>query len=139
MAWSTARIAEMGMRRRLARTGWLALGLLCMSLGIIGAPVPLMPTTVFLIMAVGCFARSSARLEAWLLGHPRFGPGLRLWREQRAIPRAGKVGAGAGMAVGFVLFCWGANPGVMSAAIVAAILLLCFGWIATRPAPVATN
>ena len=69
------------------RLGWLALGCLFVGLGMIGAVLPLMPTTIFLILATGCFARSSPRLEAWLLNHPRFGPTLRDWRERGAILR----------------------------------------------------
>jgi uncharacterized protein len=114
---------------------WLGLGICCVGLGLIGTVVPLMPTTIFLILAMGCFARSSPRLEARLLEHPRFGPTLRAWREERAIPRRGKIGATAGIALGFVLFLLGAHPGVLLTAIVGLTLLLCLGWILTRPAP----
>jgi uncharacterized membrane protein YbaN (DUF454 family) len=82
---------ENGRRRPLARWVWLVLGLICVALGFIGAVVPLMPTTVFLIMAAACFAKSSPKLEAWLLDHPRFGPTLRAWRRDRAIPPAAKL------------------------------------------------
>ena len=47
---------------------WFAAGWLMVALGFIGAMLPVMPTSIFLIMAVGCFARSSPRFERWLLG-----------------------------------------------------------------------
>ena len=64
---------------------WFAAGWLMVALGFIGAMLPVMPTTIFLIMAVGCFARSSPRFERWLLEHPQFGRPLRQWREEGAI------------------------------------------------------
>ena len=117
------------------RAAWLAAGFLCVGLGFIGALLPLMPTTIFLILAAGCFARSSPRLEAWLLDHPRFGPSLRMWREQRAIPRAGKIAACGGMALGYVLFLLGAHPQRPLALGIALVLCGCAGWIASRASP----
>lgn len=117
------------------RLAWLAAGFLCVGLGFIGALLPLMPTTIFLILAAGCFARSSPRLESWLLNHPRFGPSLRMWREQRAIPRAGKIAACCGMAFGYAMFLLGAHPGLPLALGVALALCACAAWIITRPSP----
>ena len=59
------------------RIVYLSLGWLLLTIGILGAFMPILPTTPFLIMAVACFARSSPRLETWLLDHPRFGGPLR--------------------------------------------------------------
>ena len=67
------------------RSIFLGLGFLMVALGMIGAVVPLMPTTIFLIAAAACFARSSPRFEAWLLDHSHFGPILRDWRANGAI------------------------------------------------------
>jgi uncharacterized membrane protein YbaN (DUF454 family) len=107
----------------------------CLGLGIVGAFLPLMPTTIFLILAVGCFARSSPRLEAWLLNHPRFGPSLRQWREQRAVPLIGKVGAVLGMTLGFVVFWVAVRPGLWLALGVGVVLLGCATYVVSRPRP----
>src|SRR3546814_10506609 len=79
------------------------LGFIWVGIGAVGAFVPLLPTTIFIILALGCFARSSPRLEHWLLNHERFGPALRAWRDQRAISRSAKRAACIGMTVGYGL------------------------------------
>lgn len=124
-------------RGRFARAVWAGLGLLCVALGIVGIMLPLLPTADFMLLALACFARSSPRLEAWLLNHPRFGPSLRAWRTQGAVPRRAKIFACLGMSVGFVLFWlhvkphWGISVGVA--------LFLSFWaiWIIRRPEPAA--
>jgi len=73
---------------------YLVLGLTFVGLGVVGAFLPVLPTTPFMILAAACFARSSTRLENWLLGHSRFGPLLRDWRARGAIPRPAKFASG---------------------------------------------
>ncbi|MDB5713893.1 MAG: hypothetical protein JWO15_1290 [Sphingomonadales bacterium] len=124
-----------GPANRVIRAGWLMLGLFCVGLGIIGAILPLMPTTIFLILAAGCFARSSPRLEAWLLNHARFGATLRAWRAEKAIPPRAKIAACGGMAIGFALFLIGARPGWPLGLSVAAIMAGCAAYIVSRPRP----
>ncbi len=119
--------------RRAIRFGWLALGVLCVGLGIVGALLPLMPTTIFLILAAGCFARSSPRLEAWLLDHPRFGPTLRAWRRDGAMSRRAKGMACGGMAIGYAIFLLTARPNTVLAIVVAFVMIGCATYIGTRP------
>ena len=124
-----------GRAARLLRPVYFALGLACLALGIIGALLPLMPSTIFLILAAGCFARSSARLEAWLMQHKRFGPILRAWRDERAIPRRAKLLACTGMILGFALFLFGAHPGPWLLAGVFLGLAACAAYVVSRPEP----
>ena len=87
----------------LARWLWMALGCLFVGLGAIGAVVPGMPTTIFLVLAAACFIRSSQRLYDWLISNKTFGPYLKDYREGKGIPLRAKVVA-LSMIVIFVSF-----------------------------------
>lgn len=114
---------------------FLALGVAFTALGIVGAFVPLLPTTIFLIVAAGFFARSSPRLESWILDHPRLGPPVRAWRQNRAIPRRAKILACLGMAASFVIFVTLSRPSLPLASLVGFILAGCAAFVVTRPLP----
>ncbi|HVL69513.1 MAG TPA: YbaN family protein [Vicinamibacterales bacterium] len=65
------------MTARLMKALLFACGTLCVGLGILGIFLPLMPTTVFLLMAAACYARSSDRFYRKLVEHPWLGPYIR--------------------------------------------------------------
>lgn len=117
----------------MTRTLFLVLGLIFTALGVVGAFLPLLPTTVFLILAGACFAKSSPRLEAWLMQHKRFGPTLRAWRDHGAIPRRAKAMACVGMAVGFAVFILTVHPRFWLAIAVALALVACAAFVLSRP------
>lgn len=120
-------------KTRTMRAVYFLLGILMLALGVIGAFLPLMPTTIFLILAAWCFSKSSSRLEAWLLGHPVFGRTILDWRTHGAIAPRAKAMACAGMALGYVLFWLGARPGLWLALLVAVVLGACAAYVLTRP------
>lgn len=115
------------------RWGWFALGWVMVALGFIGFLLPVMPTTIFLILAAGCFSHSSPRFEAWLLDHRWFGTSIRRWRERRAIPRKAKVVAIGSMAIGYAVLLVGTRPVWWIGMVVAAALIASACYVATRP------
>lgn len=64
---------------------WLVLGYMFLAIGAIGVVLPLLPTTPFVLLAAGCFSRSSPRLHSWLMNSDTFGPILRDWEQRRCI------------------------------------------------------
>ena len=82
----------------------ISLGWLCVSLGFIGIFVPGIPTTIFLIIALWAFTKSSEKLRHWLLNHKRFGPILNNWQEHKVVPRKAKILMVILMSLAVVLF-----------------------------------
>jgi uncharacterized membrane protein YbaN (DUF454 family) len=71
---------------------WLLIlsGLFFVGLGGVGVVVPGLPTTPFLLLAAGCFAKSSPRLYGWLVHNRIFGPMILHWQDTRSIPKRAK-------------------------------------------------
>lgn len=72
------------------RVLWIVLGVLFVLLGLLGAVLPLLPSTVFLVLAAGCFSKSSPRLHAWLLRLPYAGLLIRDYQAGRGMPPGAK-------------------------------------------------
>ncbi|MBA7466161.1 Inner membrane protein YbaN [subsurface metagenome] len=66
-------------------------GTFSLGLGIAGILLPLLPTTPFLLLAAACYARSSERLNNWLLNNRWFGNYLRNYWKGKGIPLKVKV------------------------------------------------
>lgn len=74
------------------RRAWQGLAVACVGLGGLGAVLPLVPTTPFLLLAAWAASRGSPELHEWLYRHPRYGPVLRDWRDHRALrPRVKRL------------------------------------------------
>lgn len=116
------------------RIFWLSLGIASVGLAVLGAALPLLPTTPFLLVAAFAFARSSPRAEAWLLAHPQFGPLIVNWRLHGSISPRVKLMASLFMALALCLsFVMGFALWII--ALQAAVLSLVALFILTRPNP----
>lgn len=110
---------------------WLAAGFISLGLALLGVVLPLLPTVPFVLLAAACFGRGSAKTEAWLLSHPRWGPMVRDWRAERVIPRRVKHYAWAMMTLSVSLAAWRAP---WWASLCAGSICLCVAiWMAQLP------
>lgn len=113
---------------------YLLFAYLCVGLGIIGAFMPVLPTTPFLLLAAWAATRGSPELHRWLYQHPRFGPPLRAWEEQRAVSLGAKW-----MACAFMLASWALmlalTDGWLIPAITGVLFVAVGAFLVTRPLP----
>lgn len=66
-------------------------GTIFVALGVIGIFVPLLPSTVFLLLAAACYARGSKRFYDWLMNHPTLGSTIRHYRDGKGLPLRQKL------------------------------------------------
>lgn len=83
------------------RWPYAVLAYLFVGLALLGVALPGLPTFPFLLLAAWAASRGSQRLHDWLYDHPRFGPSLVQWRNQRAISARAKI-----LAIGLLVLSW---------------------------------
>jgi len=109
------------MRAHLKRYLLIILGWLFVILGAIGAVLPLLPTTPFLILALACFAESSPRFHKMLLDNKWFGPPLAQWEQSKTIRRKIKH-----KVMVLIIATFGISIWVLSGRIELQLMLVCF-------------
>jgi len=106
---------------------WLlaGVGVISVALGAIGVVVPGMPTTVFLIVASYCFARSCPWLEERLLRGPVFAPYMAFIDDGRPMPRRARIVALSAMWLSVLLsLSWLYAAGRLSPVLALSIVLI---------------
>ncbi len=78
-------------QRPIVRWTLMFAGTVLVGIGILGIFLPLLPTTVFFLMAAWCYARSSKRFYDWLHQNRFFGKYLKNYREGKGISLSGKI------------------------------------------------
>lgn len=113
---------------------WRILGFTSVGIGIINAFIPLMPTTVFLLIGAWALGKGSPVWRAKLIAHPKFGRALRDWEDGKRVSRRGKRLAAVGMMLSWViLFFWrGLNPWTAGVGVLLASIAF---WLWRRPEP----
>lgn len=107
---------------RVARALILAVGFISLALGVLGVFLPLLPTTVFILVAAYCFARSSERFYTGLLNNKRFGPAIRDWQTHKCMSRRSKT-----YAVAMIVLSFGFTTVLYMEEITARVLLVTLG------------
>tara|TARA_B100000686_G_C16538903_1_gene836360 strand:- start:169 stop:594 length:426 start_codon:yes stop_codon:yes gene_type:complete len=83
--------SEKKLARGPSRYLWMLIGCISVIVGAVGVVVPGLPTTVFMIIAASCFARSNPRFEKWILNLPTIGPLVKDYRNGLGMPRKAKI------------------------------------------------
>jgi uncharacterized protein len=73
------------------RWAFMISGFILIGIGILGMFLPLLPTTIFLILAAWCFAKSSERFHYWVHHNRWFGKYLRDYRSGNGMPLRSKI------------------------------------------------
>ena len=75
------------------RMAWILtfLGIISLIMGIMGAFVPVLPTTPFLLLSAALFLRGNRKLYEWLMNHPRMGVYISNFVVHRSIPLRVKI------------------------------------------------
>lgn len=110
-----------------------AIGFAAVALAAVGVVLPVMPTTVFLLIALWAFARGSPELAERLRQHPTYGRLIRDWEERGAIPTRAKVAAVTMMALSWGLVAY-TTRSVWIAGAVGVILTGVGAYVVSRPA-----
>ncbi len=111
---------------------WMA-GTLALLLGIVGAFLPVLPTTPFVLLAAACYAKASERFHRKLLTHRHFGPVIREWEEYGAIPmRTKKVAIGM-MTLSIAVSIWVVREHLWLQVMLAFIAVTVGTWMWKRP------
>lgn len=123
-------------RVRLKRALLVGAGLLSLLLGLLGAVLPGLPTTPFVLLAAACFAKASPRLHRWLVQHRWLGPMVRDWEANHSLPLRIKWLASGMMALMVGVSAWqlAERPVVQAAVLMAGLVGCIVVWrIPTRP------
>ncbi|MEM8743488.1 MAG: YbaN family protein [Pseudomonadota bacterium] len=126
-------MSEQKLISQTARLVYLGLGWLFFGIGVIGAFLPVLPTTPFMLLALWAFSNSSEKLRSWLYNHKVFGPPLQRWQEHRVISATAKMMSIGTMSVSFIYLAFFTDLGW--AWLLATGLLMAYGayFILTKP------
>lgn len=118
---------------------WVLSGVFALILGIVGAFLPLLPTTPLIILAAFCFSKGSHRLHSWILARKGFGPMIRNWETYGIIPLKAKLLATL-MIITMVGYALWFKVEVLGLRIAIVLTILCtLAYIWTRPSVVGSN
>jgi len=112
---------------------YFILGWIFFAVGVVGAFLPVLPTTPFMLLALWAFARSSERFYIWLYNHKLFGPPLQMWRQYQVIPVVAKIMSVSFMSISFLYMIIYSSLSIFLIIFIASIMLYGAWFILSKP------
>jgi len=98
---------------------WTVAGTVFLAVGVAGVILPLLPGTVFLLIASLCYVRGSERLHRWLVDHPILGHHIKVMTGEAPMPLRSKITAIAAMWIAVSISIFAARNGIVQIALAA--------------------
>jgi uncharacterized protein len=98
---------------------WTVAGTVFLAVGVAGVILPLLPGTVFLLIASLCYLRGSERLHRWLVNHPVLGHHIKVMTGETPMPLGSKITAIAAMWIAVTISIFAARHGIVQIALAA--------------------
>ena len=111
---------------------WRMLAICSLVLGLIGIPLPVLPTVPFILLSAWSAGKGWPALEQRLLAHARLGPPILAWRQYGVVPRRAKYLASIMMLLSALLLQLSAAP-LLLKLLLPCFLLLVAIWLWRRP------
>ena len=70
---------------------YLISGVLLVAIGVIGIFLPVLPTTIFLILASACFVKGSPKANEWLRNHKILGQYIKNYQDKTGLTLKSKI------------------------------------------------
>ncbi len=96
-------------------------GTVCVGLGVLGMFLPLLPTTVFLLMGAYCYSKSSERFHNWLLTNKLCGKYISNYKSGRGITLLQKISTIAVLWASIAFSVWMMNGKLWVSVLLAAV------------------
>ncbi|MCR5252901.1 MAG: YbaN family protein [Treponema sp.] len=113
---------------KILKTFWIIAGIIFTVLGSIGVPLPLLPTTPFLLLAAFCFAKGSRKMEIWFRNTWLYKKYLENFIQERAMTLKAKlcilIPVSLMMIFAFVRMCQKDNVGTRIGRVTVVIILI---------------
>lgn len=111
---------------------WFICAWICFAIGIVGAFLPILPTTPFLILSAFLFSKSSPKFHAWLLSLPVAGEGIRDWQQNRVIRPRAKILCSAMILLSLVIIYLNVKIALILKITVTVILVSVWAFVVSR-------
>lgn len=111
---------------------WFICAWISFAIGIVGAFLPILPTTPFLILSAFLFSKSSPKFHGWLLNLPVAGDGIRDWQHNRVIRPRAKILCSVMILVSLIVIYLNVKIALIVKVIVTVILVSVWGFVVSR-------